>query len=236
MTAIHFRLTCRTVLFGLLLLACSPQPGLHDGDVIVFFGDSITQLGVKPTGYVTLVDAAIESAYPGEDIQVIGAGISGHKVSDLQERLGRDVLSNEPSIVFIYIGINDVWHWELAKTRDHLSGTTKEDFESGLLDLIQQIQEKDARVILCTPTVVGEQKDGMNPLDEMLDQYADISRKVARETGIQLLDLRAAFVDYLNQNNPDDLNQDILTYDGVHLNDQGNQFLADLVLEALDVH
>lgn len=236
MKAVRFRLTFRIVLFSLLLLACSPQPGLQDGDVIVFFGDSITQLGVKPRGYVTLVDAAIESAYSGKDIQVVGAGISGHKVPDLQERLGRDVLSREPSIVFIYIGINDVWHWELAKTRDHLSGTTKEAFEAGLIDLIQQIHENGARVILCTPTVVGEQKEGTNPLDEMLDQYADISRKVARDTEIQLLDLRAAFVDYLNQNNPDDLHQDVLTYDGVHLNDQGNQFLADLVLEALSVH
>ncbi|MCF7904505.1 MAG: SGNH/GDSL hydrolase family protein [Candidatus Marinimicrobia bacterium] len=232
---VRFRQKCGSMLFSLLLLTCSPQQGLQDGDVIVFFGDSITQLGVRPNGYVTQVKESIATTYPGQNIQVIGAGISGHKVPDLQARLERDVLSKDPSIVLIYIGINDVWHWELAKTRDYLSGTTQEDFESGLLDIITQLQDNDVRVILCTPTVIGEQTGGANKLDKMLDEYADIIRKVARSAGVQLLDLRQAFVAYLADNNPDNLYQDVLTVDGVHLNVRGNQFLADLVLQALGV-
>ena len=47
--------------------------------------------------------------------EMINAGISGHKVPDLQGRLDRDVLSKEPTVVFIYIGINDVWHSLLLK-------------------------------------------------------------------------------------------------------------------------
>jgi len=45
-------------------------------------------------------------------VEVIGAGISGNKVPDLQRRLERDVLKKKPTVVFIYIGINDVWHGE----------------------------------------------------------------------------------------------------------------------------
>ena len=217
----------------ILFAACHSGDSLRDGDRIVFFGDSITQLGVNPGGYVTLVDQAI--GLTGKDIEVIGAGISGHKVPDLQERLERDVLSRDPTIVFVYIGINDVWHWELAKTRDHLRGTTPEDFKSGLLDIIGRMQDYDIRVILCTPTIVGEQKGGVNQLDPMLDRYADISRKVAQSAEIQLLDLRKAFVNYLETNNTEDAHQHILTYDGVHLNDRGNQFLASLILESLGV-
>ena len=216
-----------------LFAACHSIDSLRDDDRIIFFGDSITQLGVNPGGYVTLVDQAIGGA--GFDVEVIGAGISGHKVPDLQERLERDVLSKDPTIVFVYIGINDVWHWELAKTRDHLRGTTPEDFESGLLDIIGRMKDYNIRVILCTPTVVGEQKGGVNPLDEMLDEYAAISRKVAQVADIQLLDLRKAFIDYLDENNVENAYQDMLTYDGVHLNDRGNQFLASLVLDALGV-
>ena len=127
-------------------------------------------------------------AYPDLNIELIGAGIGGHKVANCQQRLDKDVLQKKPTIVFIYIGINDVWHWTHPRVVARgKKGTTPEDFESGLRDMIQKINDIGARVILCTPTVIGEKPDGTNPDDERLDQYADISRKVAKETGSQLV-------------------------------------------------
>ncbi len=205
------------------------KQSLKTQDTIVFLGDSITQAGVKPDGYVTLTSQAIAEAYPGLDIKVIGAGISGHKVPDCQKRLDRDVLQKKPTIVLIYIGINDVWHWNNDR------GTTQEDFEAGLLDMIAQIQAVGARVILCTPTVIGEKTDGTNRFDEMLDDYSDISRRVAKKTHSQRLDLRKAFMAYLKEHNEDNAAKGILTSDTVHLNKDGNRFLADLVLDALQV-
>ena len=41
-------------------------------------------------------------------------------------------------------------------------------------------------------TVIGEKLDGSNRMDEMLEQFAGISRSVAEELGAQLLDRRAA--------------------------------------------
>jgi len=209
--------------------ACCGAAELSKQETIVFLGDSITQAGVRPHGYVTLTSQAIAKAYPDRDISVIGAGISGHRVPDCQKRLDRDVLQKKPTIVLIYIGINDVWHWNRNR------GTTKEDFEEGLKDMIARIQSAGARVILCTPTVIGEKVDGTNQFDKMLDEYAEISRKVGRETGAQLLDLRKAFMAYLEAHNPDHLERGILTGDSVHLNEHGNRFLSELVLDALEV-
>ncbi len=59
---------------------------------------------------MTLFRKAIEQKRPGSGIKVIGAGISGNKVPNLEDRLDRDVLSHKPNVVVIYIGINDVWH------------------------------------------------------------------------------------------------------------------------------
>jgi len=205
------------------------EQGLKLNDRIVFLGDSITQAGVKPEGYVTLTANAITKAYPDLNVQIIGAGISGHKVPDCQRRLKRDVLDKKPTLVLIYIGINDVWH--SAKER----GTSKEDFEAGLKDMIAKISEGGARVILCTPTVIGEKTDGSNPLDTLLGEYSDISRKVAKETGSQLLDLNKGFMDYLKEHNPENKAKGILTSDTVHLNKKGNSYLSELVLEALQV-
>ena len=210
---------------------------LKKGDRIVFLGDSITALGVKEDGYVTLTSQAIATAFPDLGIEVIGAGKSGHKVPDCQKRLDRDVLQKKPTVVVIYIGINDVWHWTLPARggKGLRKGTTPEQFESGLKDMIETINGVGARVILCTPTVIGEKPDGTNPDDKRLDAYAEISRKVARETDSQLLDLRAAFMDYLNAHNPNNAEKGILTADRVHMNANGNQFLFTLVSEALNV-
>jgi lysophospholipase L1-like esterase len=214
-----------------LLSGCSSlsRQSLQEKDTIVFLGDSITQAGVSPNGYVTLTSKAIAEAYPDQNIRVIGAGIGGHKVPDCQKRLDRDVLQKKPTIVLIYIGINDVWH----SLDGH--GTKKKDFEVGLKDMIATINAAGARVILCTPTVIGEKTDGTNKLDEMLDEYSDISRKVAKETNSQLLDLREAFLAYLKEHNTENAAKGILTRDAVHLNKNGNAFLAQLVLNALNV-
>ncbi|MDB5389324.1 MAG: Stress responsive alpha-beta barrel domain protein [Planctomycetaceae bacterium] len=200
---------------------------LKANDRIIFLGDSITQAGAGPGGYVTLVKEALAKNYADLKIDVIGAGISGNKVLDLINRLDRDVLSKKPTIVVIYIGINDVWHWTNGK------GTKKEDFDSGLRGIIKNITTAGAKVILCTPTVIGEKTDGTNPQDKMLDEYSDVSRAIAKETESEMLDLRKLFLDYLKQHNKANADKGILTSDTVHLNPAGNHFLANRMLEKL---
>lgn len=207
----------------------APKVELKGGERIVFLGDSITQGGVGPNGYVTLVKNTLGKLKIDPAIEVIGAGISGNKVPDLQRRLERDVLSKKPSIVFIYIGINDVWHSESGR------GTSKDEYEKGLKEIIAKIREVGGRVILCTASVIGEKHDGSNKLDKMLDEYCEVSRAVAAETKVQLLDLRKAFLDHLKANNKDNKESGILTGDRVHLNKQGNQFVANQMLAALGV-
>ncbi len=208
--------------------AAEPTP-LKQGDRIVFFGDSITQGGAGPNGYISFFRQTIDKKYADLKIECIGAGISGNKVPNLQARVDKDVIAKQPTIVFIYIGINDVWHGE----KDPARGTTPENFTAGLKEVIGKITKAGARVILCTPSVIGEKKGGANSLDAKLDQYADLSRGLAKELNLQLCDLRKAFVDHIAANNPEDKDKGILTSDRVHLNLAGNQFVADTMLKTL---
>lgn len=201
----------------------------RSGERIVFLGDSITQAGDRPGGYVDLVRGAVKEQLPEAGIEVIGAGISGNKVPDLERRLDRDVLAKKPTAVVIYIGINDVWH----STRNQ--GTPKDVFEKGLRSLVERIRAAGARVILCTPSVIGEKAVGENPLDAMLDEYAGISRAVAADLKTGLIDLRKTFVDHLAAANTARAEKGVLTSDGVHLNPAGNRFVADRMLEGLGV-
>lgn len=197
-------------------------------DRIVFLGDSITQGGAGPKGYVTLVRQKLAEG-DAKGAEVIGAGISGNKVPDLEKRLERDVLSKKPTVVVIYIGINDVWHGE----KDPAKGTMPERFEQGLGGIVDKIQGAGARVILATPSVIGEKKAGGNKLDAKLDQYSDITRKLAKDKKTGLCDLRKAFLDHVAKANTADKEAGILTTDRVHLNEAGNAFVAAEMLKAL---
>ncbi|MCX5682895.1 MAG: GDSL-type esterase/lipase family protein, partial [Planctomycetota bacterium] len=168
-------------------------------------------------------------------VETVGAGISGNKVADLQKRLEKDVLDKKPTIVFIYIGINDVWHWKKQADGTMTGGTTKEKFEAGLKEIIGKIKAAGARVILCTPSTIGEKNDGTNERDAMLEEYSTISRGVAKDCGVELLDLRKVFIEYEKANNKDNQPKGILTGDGVHLNKQGNVFVAEQMLKVLGV-
>jgi lysophospholipase L1-like esterase len=221
---------------GAARTADSAPPALAKGDRIVFLGDSITQGGGGPKGYITLVKNTLDEKRHDLGIEVFNAGISGNKVPDLQRRLEKDVLEKKPTIVFIYIGINDVWHWKKQPNGEMVGGTPKDKYEAGLKEIIGKIKAAGARVILCTPSVIGEKPDGSNERDAMLEEYAEISRKVAAETGTQLLDLRKAFLAYEKIHNKENKHAGVLTGDGVHLNDAGNKFVATGMLQALGIN
>lgn len=221
-------LVCAMVLLTLPNFAAESKLPLKNGDRVIFFGDSITQAGAGPNGYITRFRKLLAERHADLNVEVIGAGISGNRVPDLEKRLDRDVLSKKPSVVVIYIGINDVWHSQQGR------GTPKDEFESGLKRLVTAIQKSGARVVICTPSVIGEKTDGTNSLDKMLDEYCVISREVAAETKSPLLDLREAFRMYLRQHNPQNAEKNVLTTDGVHLNDVGNQFVAEQMMQAFE--
>ena len=192
---------------------------------VAFLGDSITEGGANPGGYVDLLRTPLAAARP--EAAVIPAGISGHKVTDLLKRYRADVIEKDATLVFLYIGINDVWHHDWDK------GTPIEEFEAGLRTLVRDFQASGAAVVLATPSVIGEKPLGENRKDDMLRDYAAVSRRVAESEGAVLCDLQRAFDDHLLVFNPDGAEKGILTTDQVHLNEAGNRLVAIEAAHAL---
>ena len=192
---------------------------------VIFFGDSITELGAKKekyVGYIIKMDSMLKAEKKDDQYELIGSGISGNKVYDLYLRLEEDVLARNPDVVVIYVGVNDVWHKTLLGT-----GTDADKFEKFYQAIINKLSAKGIKAILCTPAVVGEKTDMSNQLDGDLNRYSNIIRDLAKKNNLTLVDLRKRFLDYLKDNNPKNEEKNILTYDRVHMNDKGNQFIAD---------
>lgn len=185
---------------------------------VVFFGDSITQAGVKPGGYID----KLKSMVPAEQYELIGAGIGGNKIYDLFLRMDEDVLAQKPDVVVIWVGVNDVWHKASSGT-----GTDPDKFVKFYEAVIKKLQAANIRVVLCTPAAIGEKTDMTNQQDGDLNQYSQFIRDLAKKQNLPLVDLRKAFLEYDLKNNPENKDRGILTTDRVHLNDAGNQLVAE---------
>ncbi len=210
-----------------------PDTPLKAGMKIDFFGDSVTWQG----GYIKMMQRALDVSPKTKDLKVklIKRGINGGKSTNLrdgcvklygctQDPLAKVLATDAPAVAVIYIGINDVWHGK--------KGTTGEDFEACLKQLVSQALSAKVIPVLATLTTIGEKPDGTNGLDAKLDQYAEITRKVATETGTTLVDLRKVFITHLKQHNKKGADgqfprKGVLTYDGVHMLPAGNDLLAD---------
>jgi isoamyl acetate esterase len=195
---------------------------------VLFFGDSLTQQGAKPGGFIPRMKDALDKKGIGSNYDLIGAGIGGNKVYDLYLRMDDDVLAQKPDIVFIWVGVNDVWHKTMYGT-----GTDADKFEKFYTAIINKCLDRDIHLFLVTPAVIGEKTDYTNQQDGDLNAYCQIIRNLAQKFHTGLVDLRETFHTYELKNNPGNKESGILTLDRVHLNDAGNQVVAESMLDAL---
>jgi lysophospholipase L1-like esterase len=188
---------------------------------ILFFGDSLTQYGTLPEGYISLLTEYLNSHNLSDQFELVGAGIGGDKVYDLYLRLPNDVLNHNPDVVVILIGINDIWH----KTSG--IGTDAIKFKRFFEAIIDKIQANNIELFLATPTLIGELKDLQNVQDQDLEEYSQIIRDLATTKNCKLIDLRKIFINYIQQHNTNNNLLGVLTTDKVHLNNKGNQLVTE---------
>jgi len=215
---------CVILSSAILLIAFMPQKK----KIVIFFGDSITQQGAEPGGYIARVDSMYKLENRSGQFEFAGSGISGDKVYDLYLRMDDDVLAKKPDIVVIYIGTNDASHKFSADT-----GTDADNFEKFYAAILKKLKEKNIRIILCTPAVIGEKTDLTNQQDGNMNRYAGIVRNLAQKNDLPLVDLRQKFLDYNKHFNTKNKESGILTRDGVHLNATGNQVVAEEMWKAI---
>ncbi|MFB3785831.1 MAG: SGNH/GDSL hydrolase family protein [bacterium] len=207
---------------GIPQSAASPGFLLKDGDTIVFLGDSITEAGAQPEGYVSLFQ--LFCGINGYEVKVINAGIGGHKSSDMLARLQKDVLNHKPAWVSISCGVNDVWHQFLP---NH-AGVPLEEYQKNMTEMVDRCLQAGARVLLLTATPIFEQLD--SPENQKLHAYNDFLRRLAREKNLLLCDLNQTMEEWYKQKRNE---ENLLTTDGVHMNPRGNRIMAAEIIRAL---
>ena len=207
-----------TLLAGLLCAGAGDIP-VKDGEKIAFLGDSITQGGMGPTGYVTLVIQGLKAN--GVNATAIGAGISGHKSNDMLARLQRDVIDKKPDWMTLSCGVNDVWHG--AK------GVPLDQYKQNITQIVDRAQAAGIKVMILTATMITENPE--EPNNQKLAAYNDFLRDLAKEKKCLLGELNGAMQHELaSREKAGQKRGKLLTSDGVHMNPFGNVMMATGVL------
>ena len=192
---------------------------VKDGQKIAFMGDSITEAGAGPGGYVTLVMRGLEAN--GVKATSIPAGISGHKSNDMLGRLQNDVLNKKPDWMTLSCGVNDVWHGA--------NGVPLDKYQQNIIAIVEKCQSTGVKVMILTATMIGEDQPNAN--NQKLIAYNDFLRKLAKEKKCLLADLNADMQAAIARAGADKKGN-LLTSDGVHMNPAGNVMMATGVLKA----
>ncbi len=203
---------------------------------VVCLGDSITQFGEGPGGYVWLVRHYMDTLYPDQNIDVVNAGISGNTSRDMLGRLSRDVLSKKPDLVTISVGVNDVWHgfYDNHPLGDGPQGVPIDEFRKNVDSMVTQILATGSKVAMLSTTLIYEDLNG--PENAKCRGYNDVLRDIARKHGMVFVDYQKPFQtlvkDYRSTTGGND---NFLTVDGVHMNVEGNEVMAHTLLTGLGI-
>lgn len=204
---------------------------------LLFIGDSVTDCErLKPdgeglfqalgNGYVSFVDAFLQSSYPALGIRVVNKGISGDTVRDLKARWQEDVMEQKPEWLVIMIGINDVWRqFDSPFISDH--HVYIEEYQKTLDELVTQTKEIVGNIVLMTPYFIEPNSE--DAMRAKMDAYGQVVSQVAKKHETMFIDTQQAFNKIL-----ENLYPATIAWDRVHPNATGHIVLAKAFLNKIE--
>jgi lysophospholipase L1-like esterase len=187
----------RLFLLSLFLCAASAEATqefhLHDGDTVVFFGDSITNQRL----YTVFTETYVLTRFPRMRVTFVHSGWSGDRVTGglggpIDLRLDRDVFAYGPTVITILLGMNDAEYRPYDDGIFHI-------FANGYRHILDRIKTAapQARVTLLEPSPYD---DFTRPpkfakgYNSVLLKYGRLVRELAHASGLTVADLNAPVV------------------------------------------
>lgn len=190
--------------FLLLLVAianmATAQKGfyLHEGDRVVFYGDSITDQRL----YTLFTESFVVTRFPKMNVKFVHSGWGGDRVTGggggpVDMRLQRDVFPYNPTVMTIMLGMNDASYRPydpaifntFAAGYQHIIDSAKSHVPGIRITAIQPSPFDD---VTRAPGFEG----GYNAV---LVRYGDYIKELATKQGLQVADLNTPIVAALNR-------------------------------------
>ena len=216
-----------------LCLSAAPPAGfyLHDGDRVVFYGDSITDQRL----YTTFIETYVITRFPQLKVSFVHSGVGGDRVTgggagSIDVRLPRDVIAYKPDVMTIMLGMNDGSYRAFdqkifdtyASGYKHIVETVKEALPGIRITVVQPSPYDD---VTRPPTFEG----GYN---KVLVRYGEFVKQLGRDDKLAVADLNGPVVAALEKANTLDAdNAKKLVPDRVHPAPAGHLLMAEALLK-----
>ena len=196
---------------------------------IVFQGDSITDAGRDRTdphnlggGYALYAANYLKEAHPDTEFEFFNFGISGNRTCQLFDRLHAEGIAQQPDVISIMIGINDIWH------RANQILTTDEQLILNYRETLKRLKnETNAKIVMLAPFLLDCTDKETIRTD--LHRILPAIRALAKEYADVYIPLDELFEEALKtQPAPKHYSAD-----GVHPNQNGSAFIGDLYAKAI---
>ena len=220
------------ILLALLPGIAAAQFALHDGDRVVFYGDSITDQRF----YTFYTEAFVRTRFPKLKVSFVHSGWGGDRVTgggggDVDTRLTRDVLAYHPTVVTSMLAMND------AGYRPFDQGLF-DTYSKGYQHIVDRLKTEDpgVRITLILPSPyddVTRKPNFEGGYNSVLLKYGDFLKDLAGRSGATTADLNGPVVAMLEKakaENPE-LAQKLIP-DRVHPGDAGHLTMAESLLKS----
>jgi lysophospholipase L1-like esterase len=209
---------------------------LHDGDRVLFYGDSITD----QRNYTMMIETYVVTRYPGLKVQFTNSGWGGDRVTggaggDIDLRLNRDVIPYNPSMITIMLGMNDGGYKAATEASDKA-------YFDGYRHIWQTIEKNlpQARITAIEPSpyddvtrLPGFPVGGSIAYNDVMVAYGKWVGNFASENHLTLADANTDFVHMLQRANATDpaVAKGILA-DHIHPSFGGALMIGEAVLKS----
>ncbi len=202
---------------------------------ILFQGDSVTatdrvinnedDLG---NGYAKIIADEVNRRKPGK-YTFVNRGISGDTSACIYARMGTDILNIKPDYMTLLVGFNDISH--LLTDND---GIPSHRYSQLLCMLIEDVKESlpQTEIIILEPFALNGCATApiWDKLESGVKHNAEIAKDVAKKYGLKFLPLQKK-LNKLCEIKP----ADYWLKDGIHPTAEGHRFLANEIMEALQL-
>lgn len=201
--------------------------------------DNIKYIGLLIPSILVLISCGGSKTNKADiEITIHNKGVAGNTTINLLNRIDEDVLSENPDLVILMVGTND-----MLNSKKFVS---YEDYELNLKQIVETIKKNNAQVLLMsTPTVDSiylyqrhDKKLFTDTPNVKLQKVKLIIEKIAKATNSHFVDINGAFrVENLPVHNKDEYiinKKNSNKEDGVHLTPVGYEFIAKNIFEFLE--
>lgn len=225
-----------------IVSAAPPHFYLHNGDRVLFYGDSITEQRYYPVA----IETYVRTRFPNLQVKFVDSAVGGARVtgnwavSSEDESLARDVFPFKPNIITIMLGMNDAGYRPFDQTFFNT-------YTAGYEHIIESLQAHlpGIKIVLIQPTpwddVTVKPSYGYNPqhlpggYNSTLLHYCQFVKELGARHHLMVVDFNTPLVKLMEDaEKADPALAGKIIPGRVHPGATGELVMAQLLLKAWD--